>query len=94
MQSFHILHFALNAANVRCFNVYTMQILKCNQRQNVKGDLYYDKCYNQDLLFEPFVSHETQYKMRIVDAQNCVCVYFTSSVFACLCKYTRCYVNG
>ena len=58
-----------------------------------KGDLYYDKCYNQDLLFEPFVSHETQYKMRIVDAQNCVCVYFTSSVFACLCKYTTCYVN-
>ena len=91
MQSFHILHFALNAANVRCFNIYTMQIQKCNHS---KGDLYYDKCYNQDLLFEPFVSHETQYKMRIVDAQNCVCVYFTSSVFACLCKYTRCYVNG
>ena len=57
------------------------------------GGLYHDKCYNQDLLFEPFVSHETQYKMRIVDAQNCVCVYFTSSVFACLCKYTTCYVN-
>ena len=62
-------------------------------RPLVIRNLYYNKCYSQDLLFEPFVSHETQYEMRIVDAQNCVCVYFTSSVFACLCKYTTCYVN-